>query len=110
MRVLNKLYRICQLTGQVRSIPIFTLLPNNTAQDPQVSPSRTDFPWLQVPHKVAGRSYPSTTGFRGTVSLQPKEVQMKAHADRKKNVKTSDIQVGDAELMKQEPSSKASPP
>ena len=86
------------------------LLRNNTAQDPQVSPSRTDFPRLQVPHKVAGRSYPSTTGFQGTVSVQPKEVQMKAHADRKKNVKTSDIQVGDAELMKQEPSSKASPP
>ena len=37
-------------------------------------------------------------------------MQMKAHADRKKNVKTSDIQVGDAVLVKQEPSSKASPP
>ena len=38
-----------------------------------------------------------------------KKMQMKAHADRKKNVKTSDIQVGDAVLVKQEPSSKASP-
>lgn len=36
-------------------------------------------------------------------------MQMKAHADRKKNVKTSHIQVGDAVLVKQEPSSKASP-
>ena len=35
---------------------------------------------------------------------------MKAHADRKKTVKTSDIQVGDAVLVKQKPSSKASPP
>ena len=58
---------------QVRSAPIFTLLSNNTAQDPQVCPSRTDVPWLQVPHKVAGRSYPSISGFRGTVSAQPKE-------------------------------------
>ena len=38
-----------------------------------------------------------------------KKMQMKAHADRKKNVKTSHIQVGDAVLVKQEPSSKASP-
>ena len=35
---------------------------------------------------------------------------MKAHADRKKNVKTSNIQVGDAVLVKQELSSKASSP
>ena len=39
-----------------------------------------------------------------------KKMQMKAHADRKKNVKTSHIQVGDAVLVKQEPSSEASPP
>lgn len=35
---------------------------------------------------------------------------MKAHADRKKTTKTSDIQVRDAVLVKQELSSKASPP
>ena len=39
-----------------------------------------------------------------------KKMQMKGHADRKKNMKTSDIQVGDAVLVKQEPSSKASLP
>ena len=36
-------------------------------------------------------------------------MQIKVHADRKKNVKTWDIQVGDAVLVKQGPSSKASP-
>ena len=35
---------------------------------------------------------------------------MKEHADRKKNVKTLNIQVGDAVLVKQELSSKASSP
>ena len=40
-----------------------------------------------------------------------KKLQMKAHGDRKKNVKTSNIQVGeDAVLVKQELSSKASSP
>ena len=39
-----------------------------------------------------------------------KKMQMKAHADRKKNVKTSDIQVGDLVLVKQDLSSKALPP
>ena len=35
---------------------------------------------------------------------------LKAYADRKKGVKTSDIQVEDAVLVKQEPGSKATPP
>ena len=39
-----------------------------------------------------------------------KKMQMKAHADRKKNVKTSDIQVGDSVLVKEDLSSKAPPP
>lgn len=39
-----------------------------------------------------------------------KKMQMKAHADRKKNVKTSNIQVGDAVLVKQELSGKTSSP
>ena len=34
-------------------------------------------------------------------------MQMEAHTDRKKNVKTSDIQVGDSVLVKQDLSSKA---
>ena len=39
-----------------------------------------------------------------------KKMQMKAHVDKKKKLKTSDIQVGDAVLVKQEPSSKTSTP
>ena len=39
-----------------------------------------------------------------------KKLQMKAHADRKKNVKTLNIQVGDAVLVKHKLSSKASSP
>ena len=58
---------------QVRSAPILTLLSSNAAGDHQGSPSTTDIPWSQVPHKVARRNYPSTTGFRGTVSVRPRE-------------------------------------
>ena len=58
---------------KARSVPIFTLLSSNATRDHQARPSRTDVPWPQVPHKVSGRSHPSATGFRGTVSARPRE-------------------------------------
>ena len=53
---------------QARSAPTFTLLSSNASRDHQASPSRTDVPWPQVSHKVAGRSHSSTTGFWGTAN------------------------------------------
>ena len=58
---------------QARSAPTFTLLLSNASRDHQASPSRTDVPWPQVSHKIAGRSHSSTTGFWGTVSAWPRE-------------------------------------
>ena len=68
------------------------------------------FPGCKFRSRLPGGVISRQLDFEDLFQRNLQKMQMKAHADRKKNVKTSDIQVGDAVLVKQEPSSKASPP
>ena len=67
MRVLKKLHRICQQTGQVfrqevhRFLRCYRATPHGTTK---LAPAELMFPGRTFSHKVAGRSCPSATGFQ----------------------------------------------
>ena len=87
------------------------MLSSNATWDHQASPSRTDVPWPQVPHTAAVGVIPRQMDFEELFQCDlEKKMQMKAFEDRKRNGKTSDIQVRDSVPVKQDLSSKASPP
>ena len=114
MRVLKKLYRICQITGQVfrqevhRFLRCYRATPHGTTR---LAPAELMFPGrkfrTRLPIGVVPRHLDFEELFQHDLA---KKMQMKAYADRKKNVKTSNIQVGDAVLVKQELSGKSSSP
>ena len=114
MRVLKKLYRICQLTGQVfrqevhRLLRCYRATPHGTNK---LAPAELMFPGRKFRTRLLVGVIPRQLDFEELFPRDlEKKLQMKEHANRKKNVKTLNIQVGDAVLVKQELSSKASPP
>lgn len=114
IRVLKKLYRICQLTGQVfrqevhRFLRCYRATPHGTTK---LAPVELMFPGRRFCTRLPVWVIPRQMDFEELFQRDlEKKMQMKADADRKRNVKTSDIQVGDSLLVKQDFSSKASPP
>ena len=114
MRVLKKLYRICQITGQVfrqevhRFLHCYRATPHGTTR---LAPAELMFPGRKFRTRLPMGVVPLHLDFEELFQHDlAKKMQMKAYADRKKNVKTSNIQVGDAVLVKQELSGKSSSP
>ena len=114
MRVLKKLYRICQLTGQVfrqevhRLLRCYRATPHGTTK---LAPAELMFPGRTFRTRLLVGVIPRQLDFEELFQRDPeKKLQLKEHADRKRNVKTLNIQVGDAVLVKQELSSKVSSP
>lgn len=114
MRVLKKLYRISQITGQVfrqevhRFLRCYRAKPHGTTR---LAPAGLMFPGRKFRTRLPVGVVPRHLDFEELFQHDlAKKMQMKAHADRKKNVKTSNIQVGGGVLVKQELSGKASSP
>ena len=114
MRVLKKLYRICQITGQVfkqevhRFLRCYRATPHGSTR---LAPAELMFPGRKFRTRLPVGVVPRHLDFEELFQHDlAKKMQMKVQADRKKNVKTSNIQVGDAVLVKQELSGKASSP
>ena len=111
MRVVKKLCRICQITGQVfkqevhRYLRCYRATPHGTTR---LVPAELMFPGRKFRTRLPVGVVPRHLDFEELFQRDlAKKMQMKAHADRKKNVKTSNIQVGDAVLVIQELSGKA---
>ena len=64
----------------------------------------------RLPAGIMPRQLNSEELFQPDLQSVKKKVQMKEQADGKKGMKTSEIQVGDAVLVKQESNTKATPP
>ena len=96
---------------QARSAPIFTLLSSNAFWTTKLAPAELMFPARKFRRRLPVGVIPRQLDFKELFQHDlEKKMQMKVHTDRKKNVKTLDIQVGDSVMVKQDLSSKASPP
>ena len=91
-----------------QSLCCYRAMPHGTTK---LAPAELMFPGCKFHTRLPVRVIAQQLDFEELSQRDlEKKMQMKAHVDKKKKLKTSDIQVGDAVLVKQEPSSKTSPP
>ncbi|PFX21298.1 Retrovirus-related Pol polyprotein [Stylophora pistillata] len=95
MRVLKKLYRICQLTGKVfrqevhRFLRCYRATPHGTTK---LAPAELMFPGHRFRTRLPVEVIPRQMDFEELFQRDlEKKMQLKAYPDRKRNVKTSDI-------------------
>ena len=114
MRVLKQLYQICRLTGQNfkqevhRFLRSYRATPHCTTK---LAPAELMFPSRKFRTRLPVGVIPRQLDFEELYQRDlEKKMQMKAYADNKKVVKTSDIQMGDSVLVRQDARRKATPP
>ena len=91
-----------------RLLRCYRATPHGTTKS---APAKLMFPGLKFRTRLLVGVIPRQLDFEELFQRDPeKKLQLKEHADRKRNVKTLNIQVGDAVLVKQELSSKVSSP
>lgn len=112
MRILKKLYQISRLTGTnfkqevYRCLRAYRATPHCTTK---IAPADLMYPnrkfRTRLPIGVVPRDHDFEELYQRDLE---KKMQMKGYADRKKYVKTSDIQIGDSVLVRKEARNKAS--
>ena len=114
MRVLKKLYQICRLTGQNfkqevhRFLRSYRATPHCTTK---LAPAELMFPSRKFRTRLPVGVIPRQLDFEELYQRDlEKKMQMKVYADNKKVVKTSDIQMEDSMLVKQDARRKATLP
>ena len=91
-----------------RLLRCYRATPHGTTK---LAPAELMFPGRTFRTRLLVGVIPRQLDFEELFQRDPeKKLQLKEHADRKKNVKTLNIQFGDAVLVKQELSSKVSSP
>ena len=114
MRILKKLYQICHITGQTfkqevhRFLRCYRATPHSTTK---AAPAERIFPNRKFRTRLPSAITPVQMDFEEIFQRDyEKKMQMKRYADDRRYVKTSDLQVGDSVLVRQEQPNKATPP